>query len=78
MGLRRVEVVGDHLLNLDIGLPLEDLRPAVRTAINDGTGSVERAMTAVNRRGRTVEVAVTVHPLRARDSTVAGAVLLME
>ncbi|MDX6594025.1 MAG: two-component system, chemotaxis family, CheB/CheR fusion protein, partial [Gaiellales bacterium] len=35
-GVRREEAVGQHLLTLDIGLPLERLRPLVRAAL-DGT-----------------------------------------
>src|SRR4051812_19673415 len=53
-GLRAEEVVGQHLLNLDIGLPLDQLRAPVRAALG-GDGSDNLVLEAVNRRGRAVE-----------------------
>ncbi len=77
-GLRREEVVGEHLLNLDIGLPVEQLRPALRTVTNDGASPAEQQVKSVNRRGRTVDVRVLVNALRRTDGTVTGTVLVME
>ena len=36
-GLRNDEVSGQHLLNLDIGLPLQRLRPALKACLNGDT-----------------------------------------
>jgi two-component system CheB/CheR fusion protein len=77
-GLRRDEVRGEHLLNLDIGLPLEQLRPVVRDALGDAGTGAEITLQAVNRRGRTVEVTVTVTPLVDSERQTSGAVLVMD
>src|SRR6185503_9803794 len=34
-GVRRDEAVGQHFLNLDIGLPTDELRPLIRHALSD-------------------------------------------
>jgi two-component system CheB/CheR fusion protein len=79
-GLRSGEVVGQHLLNLDIGLPFEALRPLLRAAVGPDGESGEAAVDAVNRRGRPVVVRVVCTPLekRAGDSVTAGAIIAME
>ncbi|SES32333.1 CheR family methyltransferase [Lentzea albida] len=77
-GLRREEAEGEHLLNLDIGLPVADLRPVVRPALSDPAFSGEVELTAVNRRGRTVLVRVVCTPLRRGGGGPAGAILVME
>ena len=61
-GLRREEAVGEHLLNLDIGLPSDQLRPFIRQVLTDG-GRRETEISAINRRGREVVVRVTFTPL---------------
>ncbi|GLZ48358.1 chemotaxis protein CheR [Actinomycetospora sp. NBRC 106375] len=76
-GLRSDETIGQHLLNLDIGLPTERLRPLVRGALNgDGDGALR--IEAINRRGRTVRLAVSASPLRLRHSGPTGAIVLMD
>src|SRR4051794_8907647 len=75
-GLREEEVEGKHLLNLDIGLPLERLRPLLRTCLGGEPGN--QVLDAVNRRGKTIRCQVTCTPLRADDTGVRGAILLME
>ncbi|WP_371927661.1 PAS domain-containing protein [Lentzea sp. HUAS12] len=77
-GLRREEAEGEHLLNLDIGLPVAELRPVVRPALSDPAFSGEVELTAVNRRGRTVLVRVVCTPLRRGGGGPAGAILVME
>lgn len=79
-GLRSAEVIGQHFLNLDIGLPIEHVRPLLRAALGgaqdteDGE-SGEIRLEAVNRRGRAVTVRVACTPLRQRDG---GAIIVME
>ena len=75
-GLREEEVEGKHLLNLDIGLPLERLRPLLRSCLGGEAGN--QVLDAVNRRGKTIRCQVTCTPLRADDTGVRGAILLME
>ncbi|WP_380160875.1 CheR family methyltransferase [Kineococcus sp. R86509] len=74
-GVRSDEVVGAHLLTLDIGLPLERIGPAVRAAVADGVSST-LLVPSVNRRGRPVTVQVTVSSLQGEGD--AGAVVIME
>jgi two-component system, chemotaxis family, CheB/CheR fusion protein len=77
-GLREEETVGQHFLNLDSGLPTEQLKPLVREVVFDGSGGNEMVMQAVNRRGRTIELRVAVTPLLSGDAEPSGALLLME
>jgi two-component system CheB/CheR fusion protein len=76
-GLRRDEVVGRHLLNLDIGLPLDQLRKPITEALN-GNADASVEIEAVNRRGRPVLVEVKVAPMSAAGVLRSGAILMME
>ncbi|WP_243742061.1 CheR family methyltransferase [Actinomycetospora succinea] len=78
-GLRSDEAVGQHLLNLDIGLATERLRPLVRDVLHgDPPGEEPLRLEAINRRGRTVQLAITVSPLTGRDSRPTGVIVLMD
>jgi two-component system CheB/CheR fusion protein len=79
-GLRSHEVVGQHFLNLDIGLPFEQLRPLLRGVLGEQGGAAEVNVKAVNRRGRTITVRVAATPLAARNSAGGndGAIIVME
>jgi two-component system, chemotaxis family, CheB/CheR fusion protein len=77
-GLQEEEVLGKHLLNLDIGLPLNDLRQPVRAALADGGETRTVRVSAVNRRGREVVVQVTVTPMTGRGNSSNGAILMMQ
>jgi two-component system, chemotaxis family, CheB/CheR fusion protein len=76
-GLRPDEAVGEHLLNLDIGLPVTELRDPVRRCLAEDGGPHTLRLPAVNRRGRAFPCDVRLHPLRRADGTVRGAILLM-
>ncbi|GGQ63683.1 CheR family methyltransferase [Couchioplanes azureus] len=79
-GLRSTEVVGQHFLNLDIGLPFEQIRPVLRGALGEAGTSGEVTVDAINRRGRAVVVRVACAPLRGLDVTrdTEGAIIVME
>jgi two-component system CheB/CheR fusion protein len=79
-GVRSAEVVGHHFLTLDIGLPLDQLRPLLRGALETDGKSGEVLVDAVNRRGRAVVVRVACAPLggRTMDSGGEGAIIVME
>ncbi|GAB2850054.1 CheR family methyltransferase [Lentzea nigeriaca] len=77
-GVRRDEAEGEHLLNLDIGLPVAELRPVVRSALGDGMFMEEVKLSAVNRRGREVLVRVVCSSLRTNGGEPDGAILVME
>jgi two-component system CheB/CheR fusion protein len=77
-GLRSLEVIGQHFLNLDIGLPFERLRPLLRAALAGEAGEAE--VDAVNRRGRAVLVRVSCSPIGtpAEGTAPEGAIIAME
>ena len=75
-GLIEDEVRGRHLLNLDIGLPVEQLRSPIRKVLA-GEEQAPLTLPALNRRGRQIETRVTATPLRSAGD-VRGAILMME
>jgi two-component system, chemotaxis family, CheB/CheR fusion protein len=77
-GLRQDEAVGQHVLNLDIGLPVGDLRPTVRAALQDVRFAETRVLSAVNRRGRQISLRVRCGPLHTQAGEIRGAILLMD
>ncbi len=76
-GLRADEAIGQHLLNLDIGLPVEQLPPLIRQAFGDSGEQAVALLAAVNRRGRPIKVTVAVSPLQQPDPEPAGALIVM-
>jgi two-component system, chemotaxis family, CheB/CheR fusion protein len=77
-GLRADEVRGEHLLGLDVGLPLEALKTSIRATLDGSDGRSTMTVEATNRRGRTVRCEVTLLGLRAASGDVTGAILLMK
>lgn len=77
-GLRADETTGSALTNLDIGLPLDAVRPLIGNAFVDQDSSSEAVVEAVNRRGRPAKVRITCTSFRSSEGTVGGALLLME
>jgi two-component system CheB/CheR fusion protein len=77
-GLRRDEAVGQHFLNLDIGLPTDQLRPLIRAALTEEPDRHEIVVKAVNRRGRSIAVRVQGSPFDVRESGACGVILTME
>jgi len=78
-GLRDDEVIGRHLLTLDIGLPLEEIRPLVLAALTPGAEPQQKDVSARNRRGRdvTVRLLCTGMP-QPGHAGPRGAVLVMD
>jgi two-component system CheB/CheR fusion protein len=76
-GLRESEALGTHLLELDIGLATDGIRPMVRAALAEPGQRLEQTLQGVNRRGRTVDVRVTTAALRSSDSSPSGVLILM-
>ncbi|HEV7419117.1 MAG TPA: CheR family methyltransferase [Mycobacterium sp.] len=77
-GLRADETTGVPLTSLDIGLPMDAVRPLIGTAFVDPDSVGETTVDVVNRRGRTIRLRVTCSSFRASNSGVKGALLLME
>jgi two-component system CheB/CheR fusion protein len=78
-GLRDDETVGQHLLNLDSGLPTSQLHPWLRSVVTGQEPAViGQRLQAVNRRGRTVDLRITVTALQMDGDSPAGALILLE
>ncbi len=76
-GLRSDETIGSVLTTLDMGLPLDGVKPLIGNALVDPESSGETVVDAVNRRGKQARMRVTCSPFLSADS-VTGAMLLME
>jgi two-component system CheB/CheR fusion protein len=76
-GLRPVEVEGKHLMNLDFGLPVNDVVQLVREAMESKTRTPRASFRARNRRGRDFTCLVTCSPLSSHDDSL-GVIILME
>jgi two-component system CheB/CheR fusion protein len=77
-GLRADEVQGKGLLNLDIGLPVAELRTVIRPCLAGESDRQEVLLDAINRRGRKIRVRVTCSPLVAGSKKRDGVILMME
>lgn len=78
-GLTAEEVEDQHLLGLDIGLPVERLKPQLRATLAGQSDREEVVLEATNRRGKQIRCRVTMLPLGPRnDGAVPGAIMMME
>jgi two-component system CheB/CheR fusion protein len=77
-GLRPDEVQGRSLLNLDIGLPVSELRDLVRPCLAGEREHQEIVLDAVNRRGKKIQCRITCSPLLSAARKHDGAILLMQ
>jgi two-component system CheB/CheR fusion protein len=78
-GVRREEAEGKSLLGLDIGLPADQIAPHLRRLLSragDGTSALNTS--AVNRRGRTIELRIAASPLRTEEGTTSGIILVID
>jgi two-component system, chemotaxis family, CheB/CheR fusion protein len=77
-GLTQEEVEDQHLLGLDFGLPVEQLKPLLRATLN-GSSREEIVLEATNRRGRAFSCRVTCLPLGGdHDGSASGVIVMME
>ena len=77
-GLRADEVQGRGLLNLDIGLPVAELRNIIRPCLSGDADYQEVVLDAVNRRGKSIKCRVTCTPLLAPGNKRQGVIISME
>ncbi|HEX3958533.1 MAG TPA: CheR family methyltransferase, partial [Trebonia sp.] len=82
-GLRPEEAEAKDLLSLDIGLPAAETGPMLRKVLAgasaDGTGATSaHYVTAVNRRGKTVELQIAASPMRTEEGKVSGVILVID
>ncbi len=77
-GLRSDEVISQHFMSLDIGLPTEALKQPLRAIISGESQSYEVQLNATNRRGKAIECQVICTPLIHTEVDIHGVILLME
>jgi two-component system, chemotaxis family, CheB/CheR fusion protein len=77
-GVRQEEVQGERFLNLDIGLPVDQIRPALRQAMSSNDGARMTMVEATNRRGRPIRCRVTCSALVGSDKDVRGVIVVVE
>jgi two-component system, chemotaxis family, CheB/CheR fusion protein len=77
-GIQPPQTPGTHLLNLDIALPVVELRQPLRKVLRAEAPSVDVTLAARNRRGREILCRVTCTPLAGPNASPRGAILLME
>jgi two-component system CheB/CheR fusion protein len=77
-GLRDDEVEGEHLLNLDIGIPVQRLRDPIRRVLS-GAAVDDLELDGHDRRGKPVHVHIAFAPLQNRPGSEEpdGAILLV-
>jgi two-component system CheB/CheR fusion protein len=76
-GLQAEEVLGCFFFDLDIGLPLAELRGAIRVC-HSGTSDYQQiTVNAINRRGKTIHCRIVCTPLIIANQP-HGLILLME
>jgi two-component system CheB/CheR fusion protein len=77
LGLLSEEVEGEHLLGLDIGLPVGELRDPLRLVLA-GDDAENVHVDGHNRRGHPVRYDVQFDPLRgSEDSSIVGVILML-
>jgi two-component system, chemotaxis family, CheB/CheR fusion protein len=77
-GLRQDEVQGKSLLNLDIGLPVAELRGLIRPCLSGEAEVKEVVLDAVNRRGKKIRCRVACTPLLVDGKKRDGVILMMD
>jgi len=78
-GVRAEEVIDTRFTDLDIGLPVEKLRPLITDTFNGRNGTGELVLDATNRRGRAIQCRIRANPLIEPDhKTAQGVILTME
>ena len=78
-GLTAEEAEDEHLLALDIGLPVDKLRQQVRDTLTGRSQREEVIVEATNRRGKPFMCRVTLLPLgNTGDGAVSGVIMMME
>jgi two-component system CheB/CheR fusion protein len=77
-GLREDEVKGQPLMNLDIGLPVGQLRAIIHPCLSGEADRKETSLEATNRRGKPFTCRVSCSPLMSHDKKRQGVILLME
>jgi two-component system CheB/CheR fusion protein len=76
LGLRADEVEGANFLNLDIGVPVGELRAPIRAALT-GAETEPLSLEGHNRKGQKIALDVSFAPLRTHRDEIEGVILVM-
>jgi two-component system CheB/CheR fusion protein len=76
-GLRAEEAEGENFLSLDIGLPVAQLNGPIRPILSGEATGGEVTLAATNRRGRSIQVKVTLAPLVGTGGKQPEGVILL-
>jgi two-component system CheB/CheR fusion protein len=76
-GVTAEEAEDQHLMSLDIGLPVEKLKSQVRACLVGESSREEIVLDATNRRGKVFQCRVTCLPLGS-DGNVSAVIMMME
>jgi two-component system CheB/CheR fusion protein len=71
-------VRGKHIVDLDIGLPIERLRPHIRACLDGTQPYASATIAAVSQRGDAITCHATISPLLNRDREIEGVILATE
>jgi two-component system CheB/CheR fusion protein len=79
-GLRPDEAESRDILTLDIGLPTAEIAPWLRgVLIGAGENSTSTmSLSALNRRGKTVDLRVAASPMRSEEGAISGLILVID
>jgi two-component system CheB/CheR fusion protein len=77
-GLRQEEADGQNFLNLDIGLPVEQLKRCLLSCLTGESERFETILKAHNRRGKEIDCRVACNQLFGTKGDVQGLVILMD
>ena len=78
-GVRSAEAEHVHFFSLDIGLPLEQIAPAIRACLAGTIDNHEALLPARNRRGRAILCKISILPLVGREGErPRGVIVLMD
>ena len=76
-GVQAAETIGQPMLGLDIGLPLNELAKPIKNCLNSGNGLQELTVQATNRRGKSFTCRVQCSAMGGPDGG-RSVILLME
>ena len=79
-GLRAEEAESRDFLSLDIGLPAAKTEPWLRKVLARATevNTSRMDLSALNRRGKTVELRVSASPMRSEEGIISGLILVID
>ena len=80
MGTAAHEAESPDILALDIGLPTAEIAPWLREVLagTGENGTSTMSLSALNRRGKTVDLRIAVSPMRSEEGAISGLILVID